>query len=103
MQHIDLCRYDILCLKHDGNRDSCKKYINSTMKWSNIKLFQYEAEPFLSFNLQDNECSIVQFSSQYIKLPKSAKNHYVFSECHANFLIEGQSNFTQEKQNTIYN
>ena len=96
--NIDLCRYDILCLKHDGNMDSCKKYINSTMKWSNIKLFQYEAEPFLSFNSQDNECSIVQFSSQYIKLPKSVKDHYVFSECHTNFLIEGQSYFTQEKQ-----
>ena len=96
--NIDLCRYDILCLKHDENMDSCKKYINSTMKWSNIKLFQYEAEPFLSFNLQDNECSIVQFSSQYIKLPKSVKDHYVFSECHTNFLIEGQSYFTQEKQ-----
>ena len=96
--NIDLCRYDILSLKHDGNIDSCKKYINSTMKWSNIKLFQYEAEPFLSFNLQDNECSIVQFSSQYIKLPKSVKDHYVFSECHTNFLIEGQSYFTQEKQ-----
>ena len=105
--NIDVCRYNILCLDYYSTMKRCTKYNNTVTKGSNIKLFPYSNEPFISLKLQDNECFVVQFSSKYMNLPKVEKvtplglynpiSKYI-PVCYVYFFIEQEYYITQERQ-----
>ena len=92
--NIDLCEHNIICSNQfdtTKNLDSlglCDSFLSRATKWSNIKFSTRES--YLSFSMDENQCSIVQFSSRNIKLPKSAFNfRFEVSNfvCHTYFVL----------------